>query len=61
MSQVEFPASDHELLGIPDRGFGPQAYCSCGWRTSPKESEWQAEATWHTHHCNHLDIVAGAA
>ena len=49
MARVDHLAAHHEHIGTADAGFGPQAYCSCGWRTSPKESAWQAEATWHAH------------
>lgn len=39
----------HDLIGVADAGFGEQAYCSCGWRTAPKESSWEASTVWHAH------------
>jgi hypothetical protein len=39
----------HELIGVADAGFGDQAYCSCGWRTAPKPSSWEASTVWHAH------------
>ena len=39
----------HDLIGVADGGMGEQAFCSCGWRTAPKESSWEASTTWHTH------------
>jgi hypothetical protein len=37
---------DHDLIGVSDSGFGYQAFCSCGWRTSPKDSSWDASVVW---------------
>lgn len=39
----------HDLVGVADAGFGDQAYCSCGWRTAPKENSWEASVRWRTH------------
>lgn len=41
--------SGHDLIGVSDDGFGYQAWCSCGWRTGPKEGAWEADAVWHAH------------
>lgn len=49
MARVDHLAAEHELIGTADGGFGPQAYCSCGWRTSPKERAREAETRWHAH------------
>ena len=45
----ESVAVEHDLVGVADGGFGNQAYCSCGWRTAPKDSGWDASALWHAH------------
>lgn len=42
-------AVEHDLIGVADAGFGDQAFCSCGWRTSPKETSWEARTVWHAH------------
>ena len=41
--------TEHDLIGVSDEGFGYQAWCSCGWRTGPKEGSWEAGAVWRTH------------
>lgn len=40
---------EHDLVGVSDEGFGYQAWCSCGWRTGPKEGSWEAGAVWEAH------------
>ena len=50
--------SDHDLIGVADAGFGEQAFCSCGWRTAPKPSSWEASSLWHHHMTVALDELA---
>lgn len=46
--------AEHDLLGLADAGFGEQAFCSCGWRTAPKDSGWEASVVWHEHMASYL-------
>lgn len=46
---MEAAAEEHDLVGVADGGFGSQAYCSCGWRTAPKDCGWDASVLWHAH------------
>ena len=61
MAGIHRSGADHQLVGVPDGGFGHQAYCSCGWRTSPKDTISQAAATWQTHRLTRAMAKASAA